>query len=388
MALSSQTSSDSYGNTNGNGAKKAAGIAGGGEVTAPEPTSGKKAKKANGVAKEEKASIDDHADAANGKKVGVNGSVDRDTPVNGSVDRDTPVNGSAALHEKLSKGKNDAGKAGRVTAAVNAVAAKAAATQGTEAKEGKEGATKSAGIESKSSVDKVSKSPKTAGIATEQSSSPSKSSTATLKKIDPATQPASASAFNGLGKCAVFPVPTSSLTGSVWAAVLSSSSSDLDVDPFGKLILPISELLDLTLPPVDGVSLTPWPKAPSYYYRGVGADGRTHSPASQHALRYTQPQGQLPGGGVIPSQMMQYEQQLALQQQQQALRQQAISQGGVGVGVGGAVGPGLGMQTPNGSVGKAGTEAGTIPNIAALQQMFPGVKMSVGAPGQQGAKNT
>lgn len=57
--------------------------------------------------------------------------------------------------------------------------------------------------------------------------------------------------FNGLSKNAVFPVPISSLAISVWSTVLKTSSTDLHMNPFSKLLLPFSDLLDLTLPPVD-----------------------------------------------------------------------------------------------------------------------------------------
>jgi hypothetical protein len=381
--------------SNGNSSKKSAGVAGSGEGA--DVGSAKKGKKANGAAKVEQIGADENEGAGNvGKKeAGVSDLHDLGSAVNGNA------NGNAALHEKLSKAKNDAGKAGRVTAAVNAVAAKAAANQTTEAKDG---SVKVGAGEHKSEA----RSPKETAIATEPASPP-KPSMATLKKIDPATQPASASAFNGLGKCAVFPVPVSSLTGSVWATVLNSSSSELDFDPFGKLVLPISELLDLTLPPVDGVCLTPWPKAPGYYRRGVGLDGSTHAPAKQHAPRYIQtPGGTAPAGqggpnagglggpnasslggvGVGSTQVLQYEQQLAMQQQAIQRHQQAIAQGqGAGGGIGGLGIPSQGVG--GGRVPPGGQNANTIPNIAALQQMFPGVKMSVGAPGQQGqgAKN-
>ena len=57
------------------------------------------------------------------------------------------------------------------------------------------------------------------------------------------------------------------------------------VNPYGKLLLPISELLDLTLPPVDAVCQSPWPKPLAYYRQGVGADGATHTPAGRHVHR-------------------------------------------------------------------------------------------------------
>ena len=72
---------------------------------------------------------------------------------------------------------------------------------------------------------------------------------------------------------------------SVWSGILSSSSSDLSVNPYGKLLLPISELLDLTLPPVDAICQSPWPKPLAYYRQGVGADGATHAPAGRHVHR-------------------------------------------------------------------------------------------------------
>lgn len=97
---------------------------------------------------------------------------------------------------------------------------------------------------------------------------------------------AAAASFNGLGKCAVFPVPVSSLAISVWSGILNSSSANLDVNPFGQLDLPISELLDLTLPPVDAVCMNPWPKPLTYYKQGVGPDGFTHSPVRRHTHKY------------------------------------------------------------------------------------------------------
>jgi len=97
---------------------------------------------------------------------------------------------------------------------------------------------------------------------------------------------AAAASFNGLGKCAVFPVPVSSLAISVWSGILNSSSANLDINPFGQLDLPISELLDLTLPPVDAVCMNPWPKPLTYYKQGVGPDGFTHSPVRRHTHKY------------------------------------------------------------------------------------------------------
>lgn len=89
--------------------------------------------------------------------------------------------------------------------------------------------------------------------------------------------------FNGLSKSAVFPVPVSSLSISVWSAILESSSDDLHINPFGQLLLPFSELLDLTMPPVDAIGLAQWPKPQAYYQQGVRADGTCHAPAKKHS---------------------------------------------------------------------------------------------------------
>jgi hypothetical protein len=70
---------------------------------------------------------------------------------------------------------------------------------------------------------------------------------------------------NGVSTCAVFPVPISSFVVSVWGTILKGSSSDLMVNPYKLLRVPFSELLDLTLPPVDASCLTPWPKSLIYY---------------------------------------------------------------------------------------------------------------------------
>jgi len=67
--------------------------------------------------------------------------------------------------------------------------------------------------------------------------------------------------FNGLTACAVFPVPFSSLGLGPWATWAKSSQGleegGLGRNPFAGMQLPLSELLNLTLPPVDG-SLHPW----------------------------------------------------------------------------------------------------------------------------------
>eukprot|EP01038_Epipyxis_sp_PR26KG_P009263 gene9263-12478_t len=94
--------------------------------------------------------------------------------------------------------------------------------------------------------------------------------------------------FNGLSKSAVFPVPVSSLSISVWSAILSSSTNgngDLNVNPFGHLYLPLSELLDLTLPPVDAVCLSPWPKPQAYYRQGLQSENNNQQGSVQQLHR-------------------------------------------------------------------------------------------------------
>jgi CCR4-NOT transcription complex subunit 4 len=79
--------------------------------------------------------------------------------------------------------------------------------------------------------------------------------------------------FNGFGRCAVFPVPISSLTMSAWANVLANTASyegeGFGEDPFLGTKVTISEMLEITLPPVDAVCLQPWPKPLSHYGPGV-----------------------------------------------------------------------------------------------------------------------
>jgi hypothetical protein len=71
--------------------------------------------------------------------------------------------------------------------------------------------------------------------------------------------------WNGVTWNAVFPVPRSSLNSPVWLAISRVSHSNLLVNPFGQFRLPVSDILDLTLPPVDGNTNSPWPRPQSYY---------------------------------------------------------------------------------------------------------------------------
>lgn len=94
-----------------------------------------------------------------------------------------------------------------------------------------------------------------------------------------------AAAFNGLGNCAVFPVPVSSLAVSVWNDILNCSSADLTINPYARLELPLSELLELTLPPVDAGSTQAWPKPLAHYSKGVLPGGSTSAPAGRNQYK-------------------------------------------------------------------------------------------------------
>jgi len=65
--------------------------------------------------------------------------------------------------------------------------------------------------------------------------------------------------FNGMTMNMVFPVPVSSLVITVWSGILKSTNSNLESNPFGHSNYLFSDLLDLTLPPVDSISIS------SYY---------------------------------------------------------------------------------------------------------------------------
>ena len=86
------------------------------------------------------------------------------------------------------------------------------------------------------------------------------------------------SSFNGIGKCAVFPVPISSLSISVWSTIRNGSSADLTMNPYSSISLPISELLELTLPPVDASVIDPWPKPLGHYSRQSAAQAPVQVP--------------------------------------------------------------------------------------------------------------
>ena len=101
--------------------------------------------------------------------------------------------------------------------------------------------------------------------------------------------------FNGVCNSAVFPVPVSSLSITVWSAILQpiEGTSDLLINPYGHLMLPFSELLDLTIPPVDAIGYSSWPKPHSYYRQGSLPNGSTHCVAGKHTHNRPPP---LPNG--------------------------------------------------------------------------------------------
>lgn len=109
--------------------------------------------------------------------------------------------------------------------------------------------------------------------------------------------------FNGLSANAVFPVPSSSLHCSIWSNILKGTNDDLSVNPYGLLTTPISELLDLTLPPGDALlSAGPvWPRPMSYYTNGMTADGICWTPAGKHIhQRSAADMAQLPSLPPLP----------------------------------------------------------------------------------------
>lgn len=89
--------------------------------------------------------------------------------------------------------------------------------------------------------------------------------------------------FNGVTWNAVFPVPASSLTISVWATVSKDCDEDLSRNPFSKSLISFADLMDLTLPPVDAISASGSRTAEAPYSYSklnntvVGSDSSTRS---------------------------------------------------------------------------------------------------------------
>lgn len=160
--------------------------------------------------------------------------------------------------------------------------------------------------------------------------------------------------FNGFGKCAVFPVPNSSFSVSIWTKVMQVSSNDLSVNPFASSLLPISELLELTLPPVDAIGLPVWPRPPAHYNQAVASATMMiqSETVGMRGLRAPSPGVAYPvtmNNPPIVNDMQQQPPQLQVQVQ---------------------------VQQPS-EKRPAGVN-----HIAALQQVLPTVKMSYAAPGR------
>ena len=135
--------------------------------------------------------------------------------------------------------------------------------------------------------------------------------------------------FNGLSVNSLFPVPVSSLSCSVWSNILRASNEDLSINPYGVLEVPVSELLDLMLPPVDAMlSSSPcWPRPLAYYTQGMQAGGVTFSPAGKHLhQRSVNDMALLPPMlQMLPSSVTQQQHQLHSQQQQRREPEIALS---------------------------------------------------------------
>ena len=138
-----------------------------------------------------------------------------------------------------------------------------------------------------------------AAVTTTTATSLNSTNNNTIKKTEAIQNPSnSLSSFNGITRCAVFPVPISSFSVSIWSAIINASSTDLRIDPYGKLLLPISEFLDLTIPPVDAICNSPWPRPLVYYKKGVNADGFSHT----YVNNMNHPMNMINGGtNVIPT---------------------------------------------------------------------------------------
>ena len=190
----------------------------------------------------------------------------------------------------------------------------------------------------------------------------------------------SPNSFNGVGNCAVFPVPISSLSVSIWRNLLhSGTGDDLKVNPYAMISIPITELFELTIPPVDAACVSSWPRPLSYYSQGVGASGVTHGPPGQHSYRGATVTSSEPSQGsqqpsqneMSPEQIQQYHQQKAYQQQQQRVNHQFRESQ---------------QQQYAQHQFSQQQQQHQQPNMAALQQIFPGVNMSFGGQGNNSAK--
>jgi len=216
------------------------------------------------------------------------------------------------------------------------------------------------------------------------------------RRSEATQQLVTAASFNGIGKCAVFPVPISSLAISVWATILDVSSSDLSVNPFNLISLPISEILELTLPPVDASSISPWPKPLQHYTQGnLGAavntsfQPQTMQPKNMYYPGSEQELNNIPDN--ISRQLhSQQSSQVNRPQFQQPLSQTAPIQSQPTSqmpqhGIASAMQSSGPLPSGNGNLG-VGSMSGN-GNIAALKQMFPTVNMAYGAPNKPAGNN-
>lgn len=188
----------------------------------------------------------------------------------------------------------------------------------------------------------------------------------------------SPNSFNGLGNCAVFPVPVSSLTVSIWSNLLKSTSDDLKINPYALIALPVTELFELTIPPVDAACMSVWPKPLSYYSQGVGVNGITHAPAGQHTYyRSTGFQENTPesssNASTQNSQLQQPQPQHPQQHQQQQRPNSTSSSSPARFYT---------QQTTQNNTYthsySGNTPTPQQPSISSLQQMFPTVNMNYG----------
>lgn len=108
-----------------------------------------------------------------------------------------------------------------------------------------------AAAESKSSESKPSKPDVTAKVEESKPSVAVEAVERTSTFISITEISSNPKAFNGVTWNAVFPVPASSLSVSVWAMVGQGVDDNLTMNPFSRSALSFSELLDLTLPPID-----------------------------------------------------------------------------------------------------------------------------------------
>lgn len=217
-------------------------------------------------------------------------------------------------------------------------------------------------------------------VANENQSKQSKKEIATNPQ-SPASNPlnlVSSASFNGVGNCAVFPVPVSSLTVSIWSNLLKSTSDDLKINPFALIALPVTELFELTIPPVDAACMSIWPKPMSYYCQGVGSNGITHAPAGQHVYyRSTGFQENTTTESSQPQATQQQPQHFLQPQQQSSTASSYMTQRQSGSSP-------VRFYPPQPQQQSQPQQ----PAMASLQQMFPSVNMAYGSTSTSSSKSS